>query len=576
MADYDLIIRNGEIHDGVGSPAITGDLAVKNGLIAAVGRVNGTADTVIDAGGCIVTPGFVDIHTHFDGQCTWENTLAPSSVHGVTSIVMGNCGVGFAPCRPDQHDMLIKLMEGVEDIPEVVLAEGLPWNWETFPEYLDRVDARSFDVDVGAQLPHSAIRVYVMGERALSGEAANADDMAKMRALTKEAMEAGAMGVTTSRNLIHRTKAGELAPSLHSNEAELCEIAGGLRDAGKGVFQMIPQIFGEPNAEFDIVHTIAKACGRPISFTLAALGEHRDAWMGLPARMEKAAREDGLTIRGQVALRPIGVLYGLDLSFHPFALHPSFKPLADLPLAEKVAALRDPALRAQLLGEKAEHSNPVSIQFVEASCKTYRMGNPPQYEPDPRARLDRLAAQAGVPVMDYVYDVLLEDEGRMILYSPASYENGGLENIRTLLGDNHTLVGLSDGGAHYGLICDSSFPTWFLKRWARDAEGTDRIDLPRAVSELTSKTADAVGMLDRGRIGVGYKADLNVIDLAKLDLKAPIVKRDLPAGGKRLHQTAVGYRYTIKSGVVTYRDGEATGALPGRLVRGAQPEPVAA
>jgi N-acyl-D-aspartate/D-glutamate deacylase len=575
MADYDLVIRNAEIHDGLGNAPVNGAVAVKDGLIAAVGDVAGSGTQEIDAGGCLLTPGFVDVHTHFDGQATWEHTLAPSSIHGVTSVVMGNCGVGFAPCKPDQRNMLVQLMEGVEDIPEVVLTEGLPWDWETFPDYLDRLEARDFDVDVAAQLPHSAVRVYVMGARALTGDPATAEDMAQMRALVKEAVEAGALGVSTSRNMIHRTRAGELAPSLHSEVEELCEMARGLGDAGKGVFQMIPQIFAQPDDEYAVVESIAKAGGRPISFTMIAFGEHRDGWLKLPARIA-AAKADGLTIRGQVSPRPVGVLYGLDLSFHPFALHPSFQPIAELPLAEKLAIMKDPDFRAKLLSEKPEHPNPISISFVERAHTTFRLGSPPSYEPDPATRLDREAAAQGRDLMDYLYDVLLEDEGRMILYGPSAYEDGGLEGIRSLLGLPETLMALSDGGAHYGLICDSSFPTWFLKRWGRDATGADGIPLPLAIAELTSKAADTVGLNDRGRIAPGYKADLNVIDLPALDLTAPFVKRDLPAGGKRLHQISHGYRYTIKSGVVTYMDGKPTGALPGRLVRGAQPEPMAA
>lgn len=577
MADYDLIVRGGEIHDGLGGAPFIGDVAVKDGRIAAIGTVAGSAREEVDATGRIVTPGFVDIHTHFDGQCTWENTLAPSSIHGVTTVVMGNCGVGFAPCKPEQRELLIEVMEGVEDIPEVVMAEGVPWNWETFPEYLDALDARELDIDVCAQIPHSALRVYVMGERACGDEPPTAHDLAEMRRLVSEAIEAGALGVTTSRNMIHRTKAGELAPSLHSLTRELEELARGLADTGKGVFQMIPRIDGDPREEFEIIHAVAKAGQRPVSFTLAAIGPLKHEWMKLPGRMD-AAKAEGLTIRGQVAPRPIGVLYGLDLRFHPFSLHPSFQEIEDLPLAEKVAKMRDPEFRRQLLSEQPEHSNPVSIQFARRGLYSYRLANPPSYEPDPAQRIDRLAAEQHRDAMEYAYDALLEDEGRRILYCPAGFDHGGIGLTCELLHDDNTLVGLSDGGAHYGSICDSSFPTWYLLRWARDAAPDERIPLPRAIAELTSKTADAVGLGDRGRLVIGARGDLNVIDLAGLSLQAPIVRRDLPAGARRLHQLCSGYEVTIKNGLVTYRNGEPTGALPGRLVRGAQtvPELVAA
>jgi N-acyl-D-amino-acid deacylase len=572
MAKFDLLIHNAEIHDGVGGDPVSGSVAIQNGRIAAVGRVPGRGREEIDAGGCLLTPGFVDIHTHFDGQCTWENTLAPTSLHGVTSVVMGNCGVGFAPCRPQQRDYLVEVMEGVEDIPQVVMAKGLPWNWETFPQYLDALAERRLDIDVGAQLPHSALRVYVMGERA-SDRNATAADLAAMRALTREAVDAGALGVTTSRIYAHRTRAGDPAPSLNSGEAELLQIASGLRDANKGVFQLVPATDQDPLVEFALICKIAAAAGRPVSFTLAPIGERRDEWMKVPQLMNEA-RAAGLTIRGQVAPRPIGLLFGLDLSFNPFVFHPSFKPLVDLPLAARVAALRDPALRARLLQEKPQHSNYVYLQFVQRAIEAYRLGSPPCYEPRPEMRLDHLAAATGKSVADYVYDAYLEDEGRALFYSPGNYDASTMRNFRQLLDHPSSLLGLSDGGAHYGIICDCSFPTWFLMRWSRDAVGEDRIELPAAIATLTSRTAHAVGWQDRGRIAVGYQADLNVIDLPRLTIDAPTTRRDLPTGARRLHQRAHGYRYTIKAGQITYRDGVATGALPGRLVRGAQSAPV--
>ncbi|MCX7202529.1 MAG: amidohydrolase family protein, partial [Burkholderiales bacterium] len=341
----DLIIRGGSVHDGLGNPAKAADVAVKDGRIAAIGQVSGTATQEIDAKGLLVTPGFVDVHTHYDGQSTWENRLAPSSFHGVTSVVMGNCGVGFAPCKPDQRDILVKVMEGVEDVPEVVMTEGLPWNWETFPQYLDALEQRQFDLDVAAQLPHSALRVFVMGERAAAQEPPSADDLAQMRALTTEAIRAGALGVTTSRNMLHRTKAGELAPSLFSEEDELAALAEGLKDAGKGVFQIIPAPMGDAASEFALMRRLAERSGRPLSYTLIQMpAGDETAWRtSLDALSD--ATQAGLQMRAQVAPRPVGMFYGLDLSFHPFAYHPSYKAIAHLPLAERVARMKAPVMR---------------------------------------------------------------------------------------------------------------------------------------------------------------------------------------------------------------------------------------
>ena len=571
MADYDLVIRGGEIHDGLGNPGVIGDVAIRGDRIVAVGQVAGTGTEEIDASGKIVTPGFVDVHTHYDGQATWEQRMTPSSGHGVTSVVMGNCGVGFAPCKPDQHQMLVSLMEGVEDIPEVVMTAGLPWNWETFPEYLDALAARQLDIDIAAQLPHSALRVYVMGERGARREPPTDADLAEMRRLTSEAVRAGALGVTTSRNILHRTRAGELAPSLNSPEDELLALAAGLRDAGAGVYQLIADIFGEADDEFALMRRVAAAAGRPLSFSLLQMATgDEDGWRKYLRGLEEANAE-GLTIRGQVYPRPVGLLFGLDLSFHPFALHPSFRPLADLPLADKVKALRDPALRARLLAESPDDTNPFFMQIVAASTATYEMGNPPVYDPAPEHRLDKIAEREGRTAAEVAYDLLLKAEGRNILFLPgANYRDGNLDAAREMCTHPDTIIGLGDGGAHYGLICDASFTTFYLTHHVRDAAPGKAVPLPSAIRSLTDIPARAVGLNDRGRLAAGYKADINVIDLDRLVLHAPTMARDLPAGGKRLRQLADGYAVTVKSGVVTYRDGAATGALPGRLVRGAQ------
>ncbi|MDR3473027.1 MAG: amidohydrolase family protein [Devosia sp.] len=571
MSGYDLIIRGGEIHDGLGADPVIGDVAVRDGQIAAVGRVTGVAREEVDARGAIVTPGFVDVHTHYDGQATWETRMSPSSNHGVTTVVMGNCGVGFAPCRPEQRGLLVNLMEGVEDVPEVVMTEGLPWNWETFPDYLDALDRRRLDIDVAAQVPHSALRVYVMGERGAAREPPTAADLEAMRALTADAIRAGALGVSTSRNMLHRSRSGALAPSLYSEEDELKALALGLRDARGGVFQIIPEVFGEAASEFALMRRLAETAGRPLSFSLVqpATGDPT-AWSTTLDLLAKANR-DGLPMKAQVFPRPVGYLYGLDLSFHPFSLHPSFRPLLDLPLVDKVRAMRDPAMRRRLLSERPEDGNPVFLSTVEAFRFAVPLGDPPNYEPDLEEQIGRLAAKCGLSVAEYAYDLLLEKEGRAIFFMPAAnYREGNLKIARAMADDPNTVLGLGDGGAHYGMICDASFPTFVLQSFVRDAGSGLGKSLAATVRALTSEPADLVGLGDRGRITIGAKADLNVIDLSAIRLHAPEVVRDLPAGGRRLQQKADGYRTTVVAGAVTYREGVPTGALPGRLVRGAR------
>ncbi|MDP3175642.1 MAG: amidohydrolase family protein [Phenylobacterium sp.] len=487
---------------------------------------------------------------------------------------MGNCGVGFAPCRPDERDMLVELMEGVEDIPEIVMTEGLPWNWETFPQYLDAIGSRKLDIDVAAQLPHSALRLYVMGERALRKEDARPEDLATMRALTTEAVRAGALGVTTSRNLMHRTQAGELAPSLFAEEQELLALAGGLKDAQTVVFQIIPDIVSDTASEFDIMRRLAQASGRPLSFSLMQMPTRDPAAWSDALRLLEEANADGLSMKAQVFPRPVGMLYGLNLSFHPFSLHPSYQAIADLSLPEKVAAMRDPAMRAKLLSEAPQDPNPVRMKIVHNTHAAYPMGEPPCYEPDLNDRIDRQAAARGLSFEEYVYDLLLEDEGQRLLFLPgANYRDGNLDAALTMAVHPQTILGLGDGGAHYGMICDASYPTFLLQRFVRDAPAGQAIGLAQAVASLSDAPARCVGLNDRGRIAVGYKADVNVIDLDRLQLHMPRVVRDLPAGGRRLQQQADGFVATLVAGVVTYRDGASTGELPGRLVRGGQLAP---
>jgi N-acyl-D-amino-acid deacylase len=567
MPEFDLVVRGGEIHDGTGAPGRIGDVAVRGGRIVDVGRVAGRGREEVDASGAVVTPGFVDVHTHFDGQATWSDRMAPSSQHGVTTVVAGNCGVGFAPCRSDQHELLVELMEGVEDIPEVVMATGLPWNWETFPDYLDALAERRLDVDLAAQLPHSAARVYVMGERGAAREVPTDDDLDAMSRIVTDAVAAGALGVTTSRNIHHRTLAGELAPSIGSEERELQALAIGLREAGAGVIQLIPEVEAPADQEFALMRRMVETSGRPLSFSLLQVLPDKDRWRTYLDLLDQALA-DGLPMRAQVFPRPVGMFYGLDLSLHPFVLHPSFEPLLDLPLADKVSAMRDPGVRARLLAERPVSTNPLLLLLVESFAQSAVMADRPNYEPSPADTIANRAAVLGLDPLELVYDLLLADEGRALLYRPgANYLEGNLDAAREMVGHPGTVLGLGDGGAHYGMICDSSFPTFVLQRWVREATGEQRMELPEAIHQLADAPARTVGLVDRGRLARGYRGDLNVIDLDAVRLHSPVVVRDLPSGGRRLHQSASGYRVTVKSGQVTYRDGDATGALPGRLVR---------
>jgi N-acyl-D-amino-acid deacylase len=570
---YDLIIRGGTVVDGSGGAPFEADVAISGGKIAAVGKISGQGHEEISAKGKIVTPGFVDIHTHYDGQITWENTLAPSSHHGVTTVLMGNCGVGFAPCQPSDRERLIKLMEGVEDIPEVVMTEGLPWNWQTFPEYMDALAARACDIDFATQVPHSPVRVYVMGERGANREPPTQDDLTRMTELVREGIKAGALGVSTSRCLSHRTRKGDLAPSVDTEEAELSALALGLRQAGTGVFQMIPRTAtdeADPWAEMAMLRRLAKISGRPLSFTLLHKAD-RVEQLSIILNEVKEAKSEGLIIRPQIFNRPLGFLAGLDLSFHPFRFRPSYKAIAHLPLPEIVAAMRQPEMKARLLAEQPEHTNPMFVRVTSQIDTLSELGDPPNYEPGWEDTMAARAAALGVTPTELVYELLLKNDGHNILLWPAAnFVDHTLNPIHALMQDEDTLLALGDGGAHYGMICDSSHTTYLLTYWTRDRQRGPRLSLPQAVRAITSDTAAAVGLHDRGLIRPGYKADLNIIDYDRLRLHAPYVRRDLPAGGRRLHQKADGYVATIVSGQITYRDGEPTGALPGRLIRGAQ------
>jgi N-acyl-D-aspartate/D-glutamate deacylase len=567
-ATFDMVIRGGTIVDGTGSASFAGDVAIQDGLIAAVGSVHGIGREEIDAQGKVVTPGFVDVHTHYDGQITWENRLVPSSNHGVTTVVMGNCGVGFAPVRKTDHEMVIRLMEGVEDIPDVVMAEGVPWNWESFPDYLDALERRQADLDFATQLPHSPLRVFVMGERGANLEPPTAEDLATMRRLVREAVEAGALGVSSSRNLFHRFRTGAFAPSVRTEMDELLALAGGLKDAGQGVFQCNPNLNEDARDEFAIFRRVHEYSGRPVNFSLISTAFLPENW-GYYVDLLRAAADEGLPMRGQFMPRPIGVMFGLDLSFHPFSLNPSYRPIAQLPLAEKVARMRDPELRARLIAEEPDDPNPAFIGLLQTARKLFVVRDPANYHPAVEDIISEKARILGLPEKEVIYDELLKDDGHAILCAFSSDIDSYLAKTAELFSLPNAIIGLGDGGAHYGMICDAAYTTYVLTQRV----GKFGLDLPTAVRALSSKTAQSVGLNDRGMIGEGYKADINVIDLERLTLRRPNVRADLPAGGKRLAQRSEGYMATIVSGVVTIRNDEPTGALPGRLVRGSRSAP---
>ena len=572
---YDLVLRGGMVFDGTGAPGFVVDVGVKDGLIAAIGPNLARGAQEIDAAGRIVTPGFVDIHTHYDGQATWGAQMTPSSGHGVTTVVMGNCGVGFAPCRPEDHDRLIRLMEGVEDIPFPVLTEGLPWAWESFPDYLDFLAGRAFDVDIGAQLPHAALRVYVMGQRGADREPATEADIAAMAAIAQRAVDAGALGFSTSRTLNHRTSDGQPTPTLTAGEDELTGIALGLAAAGKGVLQLVSDFFPDGAAELAMVRRIVERSGRPLSFSLVQSPKAPDGYRAMLAGLS-AAVDAGLPMKAQVCGRPVGVLFGLELTLNPFSQNPVFAEIKDRPLADKVAALTDPDVRARLFAHDEDAKGPFAGSALRAWDNLFPMGADPDYEPAADRTVAAIAAREGRTPAEVALDALLANDGRGMLYHPfLNYADGSLQPSFHMLTHRDTVPGLSDGGAHVGMICDGSFPTSNLVHWTRDRTRGPRIPLETMISRQTRDTAQAVGLLDRGLIAPGYRADLNVIDYEGLSLEAPRVAYDLPAGGRRLVQAAHGYVATIVAGVVTQRDGEPTGALPGRLVRGAQAAPLA-
>ncbi len=569
---HDLVIRGGTIIDGSGDAAFTGDVAIDNGVITSVGTVDGTGRQELDATGLLVTPGFVDIHTHYDGQATWDSRLDPSSDHGVTTVVMGNCGVGFAPCRAEDHDMLINLMEGVEDIPNPVLTAGLEWNWESFDEYLTALEARDHDIDFACQVPHGALRVYVMGQRGADREPASDADIAAMARLAKEAVEAGAIGFSTSRTLNHRTADGDPTPTYKAAERELVGIAEAVAEAGAGVLQIVSD-FTEPAREFALLHEMMAKSGRPMILSMAQTHGAPDGWKPM---LDWIKQENALgnNLKGMVCGRPVGIMLGLNATMNPFSLNSAYQAIADLPLDARVAKMREPETRAAILeAASAAPENPF-ISTIANFDAMFALGTTPDYEQPAEATFAAKAEAKGVTPEELVYDALLEDEGRALLYTPfLNYADFNLDAQRTMMLDDNTVLGLGDGGAHVGMICDGSFPTSMLTHWTRDRTRGDLLDLAWVVKAQSWDTARAYGLHDRGVLRPGYKADLNLIDFDGLTLHHPTIENDLPAGGKRLVQKADGYVATIVSGVVIQQDGTPTGALPGKLVRGVRDEP---
>ncbi len=569
---HELVIRNGKVVDGTGAPARVADVAIDGATITAVGGDISPGKREIDASGQLVTPGWVDVHTHYDGQVTWDPYRSPSSWHGVTTIVMGNCGVGFAPVRPDQHEFLIELMEGVEDIPGTALAEGICWGWETFPEYLDVIDRIERAIDVAAQVPHCAIRAYVLGDRAHDIDVTQ-DEISEMRRLTREGLEAGAVGFTTSRTILHRSIHGHV-PGTWSKPEELVGIGEALGEAGHGVFEMVADSMGQ-DPDLSWMKELSAKTGRPITFALAQSPLQPEAWKTTLEAMPEI-NANGAKLVPQVPCRPTGMLFGLQSSAHSFVFHPTYQAMAGLPLYERVAELRKHEVRDKILSEQPVFENPMVAAILMNWSGIYPLGDPPDYEPTPDTSAAAVAEREGRRPEEVVYDWMLERDGKSFHFVPlANYVDANFDAIREMLVHESTMIGLSDGGAHCGLICDCSMPTYLLTHWARDRSRGEGIPLEQVVKKQTSETAAHYGFLDRGVLAPGMKADLNVIDFEGLKLHPPEMVFDLPAGGRRLIQKVDGYRATLCSGEVIFENGEPTGALPGKLVRGPQPAPAA-
>jgi N-acyl-D-aspartate/D-glutamate deacylase len=577
---FDLVIANGMLIDGTGGPARRADVAIAGGRIVEIGERLGQSLEVVDADGALVTPGFVDVHAHYDGQATWDARLAPSSDHGATTVAIGSCGVGFAPCRAADHERLIALMQGVEDIPGSALAEGLTWGWESFAEYMAVLDRKPHAIDIACHVPHDAVRVFVMGERGLAGEPASAAEAQEMGRLVREAIDAGAVGFSTGRSDNHRNADGRATPAADAGSSELAAIARALHGSPRGVLQAVSDFDmfvsrDRFDPEFDLLEDMARLSGRPLSISLLQRVGASDQWRQILARIERA-NAAGHRVRAQVATRGIGVILGLDASFHPFIGFPSYKPLASLPLDARVRELARPEVRARILGETTDKLagdgsavpplvDKLLAAFDLVSMSLFRLGERPDYEPARARSMYGEAMRAHKRPLEVVYDALLEEAGRQLLYFPIyNYASGSLAEVGEMLRHPHAMLGLGDGGAHVATICDVSFSTYLLSHWVRERRV---FTIEQAIHKLTQEPAAWLGLADRGVLREGLRADLNVLELEALALQRPVLVRDLPAGGKRFLQGATGYRATIVAGQVIARDGQPTAALPGRLAR---------
>lgn len=570
---HDLVIRNGTVVDGSGAPAQVGDVAIDGARISAVGTVPGRGRRQIDADGRLVTPGFVDIHTHYDGQATWDPEITPSSWHGVTTIVMGNCGVGFAPADPDprRRSWLIQLMEGVEDIPGTALSEGMTWNWETFPDYLDELERMDRVLDVSALISHGPVRAYVMGERGGRNAEATSEEIERMAAIVAEALEAGAVGISTTRTILHRAKDGELAAGTTASADELIGIGLAMGETGRGTFEVASDMF-HLDAEFSWMTEISRQTGRPVTFGCLQDDLRPDHWRRLIERAD-AATADGARLVPQVAGRPASILLGFESTAHPFLLHKNYADIGDLPFNERIERLRRAEVRDAIVNEHVELAG-IAAFLTSSWHKLFPLGDPPDYEPAPEHSVAARAERERRSPQEVAYDLMLEDDGRALLYLPIlGYTHGDFGALHEMLSHPSTVLGLGDGGAHCGLLCDASLPTYMLSHWVRDRTRGERLSIEAAVHHQTRRTAALYGFDDRGLLAPGYLADCNVIDLDRLGIAPPEMVYDLPAGGRRLVQRATGYVATVKRGVVVRQNDESTGERPGRLIRGPQPAP---
>lgn len=572
---FDLLIKGGTVVDGTGCEPYVADVAISGDKVVAVGTDLGEAEKVYDADGCYVAPGFVDIHTHYDGQATWDQEMAPSSWHGVTTVVMGNCGVGFAPAAPDRHDWLIGLMEGVEDIPGSALSEGMSWNWESFPEYLDALEEMPRTVDVATHVPHGAVRAYVMGDRGAANEDPTESDIARMANIVEEGLRAGALGFSTSRTVLHKSIDGELVPGTTATPEELIGIGRGMARVGHGVFEMASDLIPEWN-EFDWMGDLSRETGLPVTFTALQSPIKAMSFDDQMAQMREQNAQ-GANILAQISMRGTGLILGWRCTFNPFSFKPSWAEVAELEPAAQHERLSDPAFKAKLISEESVYPDSdiqiLAEMMAGAWTMQYELSDGFNYEPTAAESIAGLAAAANQSPEEFAYDLMMRDGGNGFIYFPLlNYADGNLNFLEPILQSDDCINSLSDGGAHCGTICDAASPTFMLQHWVRDRDGF-RLNLSEAIKRQCADTAKVYGLDDRGILAPGYLADINVIELDKIGMSRPWVANDLPAGGKRLLQSATGYKATFKSGVMTLDNGQHSGATPGGLIRGPQVSP---